>query len=125
MDTKTLAYTNKQVNGNVPVNDFSQECRGCLYPMIPSSQFDYVITEGSFLPVSASICDSSRAASTTSFITSYSSSPPSVATAVRSSSFSGSFSYFSRYMRMVAPADPVPERRNTIRLPSSAKNRIP
>ena len=35
----------------------------------------YVITEGAFLPVIASICDSSNAASSTVFITSYESAP--------------------------------------------------
>lgn len=36
-----------------------------------NKQRSYVITEGVFLPVIASICDSSNAASSTVFITSY------------------------------------------------------
>jgi hypothetical protein len=63
----------------------------------------YVITVGASLPVDSFIFTNRNASSAKSFN----------ATGADISCFDGSFSYCSKYMRIVAPADPVPLRRNT------------
>ena len=68
----------------------------------------HVITDGDSLPVSSSSCTSEIARSARLFKT----------TGAAFSWFALSFSYFSRYIRIVAPADPVPLRRKTTRAAS-------
>ena len=73
----------------------------------------YVITVGASLPVVASICTSQQASSARSFS----------AAGADWLCFVGSFSYCSRYMRIVAPEEPVPLRRKTTRAGSPEGSR--
>ena len=69
---------------------------------------NYVITVGASLPVNSSSCTALIALSARLFSAVGAASPCLVV----------SFSYFSRYIRIVAPADPVPLRRKTTRAAS-------
>ena len=70
---------------------------------------------GSFRPVNSSSFDASSAASMSGLSASCASAP----------CFDASASYCSTYMRIVAPALPVPERRKMIRLESANTKRRP
>lgn len=69
---------------------------------------NYVITVGASLPVNSSSCTALIALSARLFSAVGAASPCLVV----------SFSYFSRYIRIVAPADPVPLSRKTTRAAS-------
>ena len=73
------------------------------------------MTVGAVKPVICTTCEISKATSTSSLSASLVT-PPTKA---------GLFSYFSRYMRTVAPLPAVPERRKTTREPSTMRMRMP
>ena len=85
--------------------------------IVESQIIVYVMTVGDSLPVNFSSCTRPMARSAKLFSAEGAASPY----------LSLSFSYFSRYIRMVAPADPVPLRRKTTRASSPLaywKNKI-